>query len=207
MKNVTLLIIFFVFINISFGQKPKANVETTSGVKSFYLDEIYEATFEDSLGNLRLKFKKFNSEFQSIPLAEIERISFSPFGLIDFPFVIKYNQGASDSISLNDIEFLKFDNKSSVNNISINSKFTCYPNPVVSGKVLFEFPEVYIRNIEIFSIEGIKICELKEDISETTTSVVWECKNQFGIDVVPGIYLCRALFGNEVEYLKIIITR
>ena len=207
MKKVTVLIIILLIANNSFGQRPKANVETKSGVKSFYLDEIYENRFEDSLGNWQLKFIKTNTTFENIPIKEIETISFSPFGMTNFPLVIKYSNGTSDSISLNDIEYLKFDNWSSVNINSNNQKLSCYPNPVNSGHVFFNFPEGYISYIEIFSIEGIKICELRAECPETSSSIIWDCKNQWGIDILQGIYICRAICSKEIEYLKIIITR
>mgnify|MGYP000946330616 CR=1 FL=1 len=206
MKKVTLLFVAcYFFFNSAFGQKPKAQIETISGVKTINLEEISEARFEGNPGYYVLKFFKIDATFESFPVDEIKKITFSPYGMTNFPLVVNYTSGTPDSIPLNDIEYLEFGNKTTVDDNPPLPQFLCYPNPVVSGQAFFAFPEGNLYEIDIFDAEGIQINKIVPSNGGDTAK--WDCKDFSGNDVAPGIYFCRAFYyGHYINY-KVIIIR
>jgi len=103
-----------------------------------------------------------------------------------------------------------FQPENAVNNLP--EKFALgqnYPNPFnLSTKMDFQLPIDSEISLDIFNIQGQKICTLEKGFYKAGYhSTNWNGKNQIHIDVSSGIYITRMVANSNAYNQKLILLR
>jgi hypothetical protein len=82
-----------------------------------------------------------------------------------------------------------------------------YPNPFnPETRIYYQLPEMSKVDLEIYDLAGRRICTLEKGrrLSAGIYSVVWDGKNESGLEVASGIYIYRllaaGLSGEEIYH-------
>jgi len=93
------------------------------------------------------------------------------------------------------------------------SNVVCYPNPVRNGEVnIINLPtDVSDLTVEVFTLTAKLVRSFSADDTEYTgdgfRKIKWDCKNDSGEDVAPGVYLVLVKNGSKKKIFKIAVIR
>ncbi len=84
-----------------------------------------------------------------------------------------------------------------------------YPNPFNPvTHIAFDLPSEERVRLDIFDIRGRKIARLlDEDTAPGSHSVTWEGRDEDGLPVATGVYLCRMEAGDQVQTKKLLLLK
>lgn len=69
--------------------------------------------------------------------------------------------------------------------------------------ISYQFSSALNVDAEIINIAGEKVRAVtSERMSKGSCKMIWDCKNDTGYKVSPGIYFCRFMVGNYVDVVK-----
>lgn len=93
------------------------------------------------------------------------------------------------------------------NDMSGPSRISVFPNPVSQQLTInVSIPIPTKSGISIFDMQGRLIKVIYEGIlSDSMAGLTWDLKNENGFRVLPGVYFCRYVIGDDVGSEKIII--
>lgn len=82
--------------------------------------------------------------------------------------------------------------------------FTAYPNPATES-ITFSIVSSNQKpaNILVTDIYGRLIFEF----SVNSNKFIWDLKDRFGKPVIPGVYMCKYIVGNQQQSIKIVVQR
>ena len=82
-----------------------------------------------------------------------------------------------------------------------------YPNPFKDRtSISFSLPDDGIVSLSIYDINGRIVCDLSSKYYPSGISALtWNGEDNQGRAVVPGIYLCRFVAGNQSKSIRIIV--
>ncbi|UCH14880.1 MAG: DUF362 domain-containing protein [Bacteroidales bacterium] len=120
---------------------------------------------------------------------------------------------ASTEYSGNRVDGLKFyTDKTAINNLTENSSgkeliLRAYPNPVISlAQIEFEIPVTSRTTVDIYDLSGKLISSLLDNyLSAGLHTINWEARNQNGVNVNPGVYICSVRSKNYVNNIKLLV--
>lgn len=93
------------------------------------------------------------------------------------------------------------------------SKVVCYPNPARKGVInIINLPtNVQDFSVEIFTLTSKLVRSYSTDDTEFTADgyrkVKWDCKNDAGEDVAPGVYLVLVKNASKKKVMKVAVIR
>ncbi len=93
------------------------------------------------------------------------------------------------------------------------SKVLCYPNPARKGVInIINLPtDVQDFSVEIFTLTSKVVRSYSADDTEFTTDgyrkVKWDCKNDAGEEVAPGVYLVLVKNASKKKVMKVAVIR
>ena len=84
-----------------------------------------------------------------------------------------------------------------------------YPNPFnPSTTIEFLLPEAGLTTLTIYGITGQKVRELAgEQLARGVHTVVWDGRDDRGLNVSSGVYLCRLKMGDQVAAKRMLLIR
>jgi hypothetical protein len=83
-----------------------------------------------------------------------------------------------------------------------------YPNPVTSqASITYAVYEEGPVNIEIFDVMGKKVKTLlNKNVTTGEHKISWDCRNDNGVKLVPGIYLCTLKTAQHASTRRIVVN-
>jgi hypothetical protein len=93
-------------------------------------------------------------------------------------------------------------------NSSSLSVFNIYPNPVTSqASISYALYEAGSVTIEILDVMGKKVKTLlNKNVTTGEHQISWDCKNDKGIKLLPGMYLCTLKTAHHVNSLRVLVN-
>ena len=175
------------------------------------LFDFHGALGKEDLGECEIASHAENGQLE-VTLAGSQAMA-GDVKLIDLMFKKKKDNKSLDiSFSrflINEEEIIGLDN---LHSESTPSKFNLspnYPNPFNPvTNISFELPRSSRVSITIYNMLGQEIRTLlKEDQEAGFHSVQWDGRNEAGIRVSTGVYICRMKAGNYVKSIKMLLLQ
>ena len=84
-----------------------------------------------------------------------------------------------------------------------------YPNPFnPDTHIEYQLPEPSMVILIIFNLLGQEVCTLVQDNKQAGYFIVyWDGRENNGLDVPSGIYICRMQAGNFIAIKKLLLLR
>ncbi len=205
-----IIILILIISNPLFAQTEKMVVHTNSqGIKNYNLSEIEKITFinEDDTCNMKLTLVENSTE--KMILQDIEKITFSPYGMMTKPLYIAHSNGSLDSIDLNLIKEIVFipvtgvtDNYS--DKFSLDLIFPLPSNEKVSAELTVGSKSFIAINI--FNFKGDCIKNLFTGYLDAGNHLItWDRTNDILNKMPAGLYFIKIISGDVVLSKKFII--
>ncbi|MCB0534687.1 MAG: T9SS type A sorting domain-containing protein, partial [Saprospiraceae bacterium] len=84
-----------------------------------------------------------------------------------------------------------------------------FPNPFTTGTTIqFELSQAGKVQLEVFDLEGRKVCVLQTAVLEAGAySVNWDGRSGSGHELPPGNYLVRLTAGDVIKLKQVVLGR
>jgi flagellar hook assembly protein FlgD len=88
-----------------------------------------------------------------------------------------------------------------------SSSLNIYPNPITSqASITYVVNEAGPVTIETFDVMGKKVKTLLNDnLATGEYQISWDCRNDNGVKLVPGIYLCTFKTAHNANTQRILV--